>query len=88
MNRLSANGLTVQVTVLSSRYSRSPHLEYPTRRMIRQIRPASTMDWPLLTASALSVAAAVLVMALASYQGALTADPLTEFFQPVIPVIQ
>ena len=53
-----------------------------------QPRPASTFDWPLLAASALSVAAAVLVMVLASHQGALTVDPLAEFFQPVIPVIQ
>jgi hypothetical protein len=53
-----------------------------------QPRPSSAFDWPLLAASALSVAAAVLVMTLASYQGALTADPLAEFFQPVIPVIQ
>jgi hypothetical protein len=51
-------------------------------------RAVNTVDWPLLAASALSVAAAVLVMALASYQGVLTSDPLTEFFQPVIPVIQ
>jgi len=40
-------------------------------------RAARAFDWPLLVASVLSVAAAVLVMVLASQQGALTVDPLT-----------
>jgi hypothetical protein len=53
------------------------------------IRPKTvTIDWPLIAASALSLTAALLVVGLATHQGVLTADPLTELFQPMIPVIQ
>ena len=51
-------------------------------------RDATGSDAALWLASALSVAAAVLVVVFASYQGALTADPLVELFEPFIPVIQ
>ena len=51
-------------------------------------RVAPAGDGALWLASALSVVAALLVMAIASYQGVLSADPLTELFQPIIPVIQ
>lgn len=51
-------------------------------------RDASVGDGTLWLASALSIAAAVLVVVIASYQGALTSDPLAELFQPIIPVIQ
>ena len=57
-----------------------------------QVQPRSrdvlADDGALWLASAISVAAAVLVMILASSQGALAADPLVELFQPIIPVIQ
>lgn len=45
-------------------------------------------DWTLWVASALAVAAAVLVMAVASYQGALATDPLAELVNPGFPVMQ
>ena len=51
-------------------------------------RPGAAGDGLLWLVSAISLAAAVLVIVFASYQGALAADPLTELFQPVIPVIQ
>jgi hypothetical protein len=63
-------------------------------RVAESIRPrvrarvSEATDWTLWLASALSVAAAVLVMAWASYQGVLSADPLAELLSPVIPVIQ
>ncbi len=53
----------------------------------RSCEPAS-VDGALWLASVLSLAAAVLVMAVASYQGALAADPLASLLQPMIPVIQ
>jgi hypothetical protein len=53
----------------------------------RICEPAS-VDGTLWLASVLSLAAAVLVMAMASYQGVLAADPLTSLLQPIIPVIQ
>jgi len=51
-------------------------------------REALVGDGAVWLVSAFSVAAAVLVMVIASYQGALAADPLVELFQPIIPVIQ
>ena len=51
-------------------------------------RDATGNDAALWLASAFSIAAAVLVVVFASYQGALAADPLVELFQPIIPVIQ
>ena len=51
-------------------------------------RDTTVGDGALWLASALSIAAAVLVVVIASYQGALAADPLVELFQPIIPVIQ
>ena len=61
--------------------------------LLPQARPRSgelgSVDTMLWLISALSLAAAVLVMALVSYQGALSADPLASLFQPlIIPVIQ
>ena len=53
-----------------------------------RVRDVTGSDGALWLASALSVAAAVLVVVFASYQGALSADPLVELFQPIIPVIQ
>ena len=53
-----------------------------------RVRDVTGSDGALWLASALSVAAAVLVVVFASYQGALTADPLVELLQPIIPVIQ
>ena len=55
----------------------------------RTVQPqAAPIDWPLVVASALSVAAALLVVGLATHQGVLTADPLADFVPPMIPVIQ
>ena len=51
-------------------------------------RDAEVGDRALWLASAISVAAAVLIVVIASYQGALAADPLVELFQPIVPVIQ
>lgn len=51
-------------------------------------RDVEAGDRTLWLASAISVAAAVLIMVIASYQGVLAADPLVELFQPIIPVIQ
>ncbi|HPM80086.1 MAG TPA: hypothetical protein PLF81_05275 [Candidatus Anammoximicrobium sp.] len=51
-------------------------------------RDATAGDAALWLASALSIAAAVLVVVIASYQGALAPDPLAGLFQPIIPVIQ
>ena len=53
-----------------------------------RVRDVTGSDGALWLASALSVAAAVLVVVFASYQGVLTADPLVELLQPIIPVIQ
>jgi hypothetical protein len=53
-----------------------------------QTRVTDAVDWTLWLASALSVAAAVLVIAWASYQGALSTEPFAELLSPVIPVIQ
>ena len=45
-------------------------------------------DWPLWLACAVSVAAAIMVMAVAGYQGAFSMDPLADLFQPLVPIIQ
>ena len=63
-------------------------------RVAQSIQPqtispkSATIDWPLVVASALSVAAALLVVGLAAHQGVLAADPLADFLPPMIPVIQ
>jgi hypothetical protein len=54
---------------------------------LRSCEPRS-IDATLWLASLLSLAAAVLVIAVASYQGVLSADPLVVLVQPIIPVIQ
>lgn len=53
----------------------------------RSGEPAS-IDGTLWVTSMLSLTAAVLVIAVASYQGVLAADPLASLFQPILPVIQ
>lgn len=60
-------------------------------RVAESIRPQAQPtggDWALWVASAAAVAAAVVVMAVASYQGALVADPLAELINPGFPVMQ
>lgn len=56
------------------------------------VRPRSdspaTLDRTLWLASALSLAVAVSVLSVASYQGVLASDPLACLFQPLLPVIQ
>jgi hypothetical protein len=54
-----------------------------------RVRPrAPSLDWAMVLACAVSVAAAILVMAFASHEGVLQADPLADLFQPMIPVLQ
>jgi hypothetical protein len=46
------------------------------------------VDWSLWLACAASVAAAILVMAVAGYQDVLSMDPLAALFQPMVPTLQ
>jgi len=48
----------------------------------------ATTDGPLWLASALSLAVAVFVTSVATYQGVLASDPLASLFLPILPVIQ
>ncbi len=57
------------------------------RRLHRQ-QLAAVSDWSMWAAAAVSVAAAAMVMVIASYQGALWLDPLSELIRPFTLVVQ
>jgi len=62
-----------------------------SERIAASLRPGlrpRNVDWPLWLTCAASVAAAILVMAVAGYQGALATDPLAALFQPIVPTLQ
>lgn len=52
-----------------------------------RVQPVS-FDWPLIIAAALSVSAALLVMAAAGYQHSILSDPIAQLFLPLTPTIQ
>ena len=76
--------------VQRARTERAPTADVAARvqaSLEHQVQPAS-VDWPLLIAAALSVSAALLVMAAAGYQHTIVTDPIAELFLPLNATIQ
>jgi hypothetical protein len=76
--------------VQQARQERIPPLDVSARvtQSLEAAVRARADDWSLWIASALSVAAALTVLADATYLGVWSNDPLVEFLQPLAQVMQ